>query len=491
VKGGTIATLSGIPRYNTLRLKGLVQGQRMTALVDGGATHNFIDASLLARRGLRTEEFEGFHVAVADEYTMTCLDMIPDLEVKLGNYTMTDTFYVVDLSDTDAVLGVQWLYSLGEIGFNYQTLTMSFKDASGSRVVLRGMFTEAPRAISTKRMERIFHHGDVAYATDCWITTRKDSKGREQYHPQIRGLLERYEVVFGPIPPGRPPDRGFEHMIELEAGPTPVITAPYRHPKKFKDEIEKAIKELLAMGRIRPSKIPFASSVVLVLKKDGTLRMCIDYRALNKKTIKNRYPIPRIDKLMDELHGAVFFTKIDLHSGYHQISIREQDIEKTVFRCHFGHFEFLVMPFGLTNAPATFQSCMNHIFRGQLRKYLLVFFDDMLIYNKTWDEHLAHLGKVLDIMKVQSLYAKESKCEFGMRELLYLGHIISGQGVQVHQEKIRAIVDWPTPKNLTELRGFFGLSSYYRRFVKGFSQLGAPLTDLKKKGAFHWTKESQ
>jgi hypothetical protein len=280
-------------------------------------------------------------------------------------------------------------------------------------------------------------------------------------------------------------------MIELEAGATPVITAPYKHPKKFKDEIEKAIKELLAMGHIRPSRSPFASSVVLVLKKDGTLWMCIDYKALNKKTIKNRYPIPRIDELMDELHGAVFFSKIDLRSGYHQINIRVQDIEKTTFRCHFGHFEFLVMPFGLTNAPTTFQSCMNHIFRGQLRKYLLVFFDDILIYNKMWDEHLTYLGKVLDIMEGQSLYAKESKCEFGMRELLYLGHIISGQGVQVHQEKIRAIVDWPTPKNLTELRVFFGLCSYYRRFVKGFSQLGAPLTDLTKKCAFYWTEDSQ
>jgi hypothetical protein len=149
------------------------------------------------------------------------------------------------------------------------------------------------------------------------------------------------------------------------------------------------------------------------------------------------------------------------------------------------------MPFGLTNAPATFQSCMNHIFKGQLRKYLLVFFDDILIYSKTWDEHLAHLGEVLDIMQAHSLYAKESKCEFGMRELLYLGHIISGQEVQVHQEKIRAIVDWPIPKNLTELRGLFGLCSYYKRFVKGFSQLGAPLIDLTKKGAFHRTEESQ
>jgi hypothetical protein len=231
--------------------------------------------------------------------------------------------------------------------------------------------------------------------------------------------------VFGPIPPRKPLDRGFEHTIELQVGATSVITAPYRHPKRFKDEIEKAIKELLAMGHIRPSMSPFASSVVLVLKKDGTLQMCIDYRALNKKTIKNRYPIPRIDELMDELHGVVFFTKIDLRSGYHQISIREQYIEKTAFRCHFGHFEFLVLPFGLTNTPATFQSCMNHIFIGQLRKYLMAFFDDILIYSRTWDEHLTHLEEVLGIMQAQSLYAKESKCEFGMRELLYLGHIIS------------------------------------------------------------------
>jgi hypothetical protein len=146
----------------------------------------------------------------------------------------------------------------------------------------------------------------------------------------------------------------FEHTIELEEGAKPMITPPYRHPRRFKDEIEKEIKELLAMGQIRLSNSPFASSVVLVLKKDGTMRMCIDYRALNKKTIKNRYPIQRIDELMDELHGAVFFSKIDLRSGYHQISIREQDIEKTTFRYHFGHFEFLVMPFGLTNAPTTF-----------------------------------------------------------------------------------------------------------------------------------------
>jgi hypothetical protein len=197
--------------------------------------------------------------------------------------------------------------------------------------------------------------------------------------------------VFGPIPLGVPLDRGFEQIIELEARAKPIITTPYRHTKKYKYEIENAIKELLDMGHIRPSSSPFASSVVLVKKKDGTMRMCIDFRALNKKTIKNRYPIPRIDKLLDEMHGAIYFTKIDLRSGYHQIKMREEDISKTTFRCHYGHYEFLVMPFGLTNAPATFQSCMNHVFNKQLRKHVLVFFDDLLIYSKTWEEHLQHV----------------------------------------------------------------------------------------------------
>jgi hypothetical protein len=195
--------------------------------------------------------------------------------------------------------------------------------------------------------------------------------------------------------------------------------------------------------------------------------------------------------LLDELHGAVYFTKIDLRSGYHQIRMREQDIHKTTFRCHFGHYEFLVMPFGLTNAPTTFQSCMNHVFNKQLRKYLLVFFDDLLIYNKTWEEHLKHVDEILSIMEKQSLYAKESKCEIGMTKVLYLGHIIGAKGVQVHQEKIQAIIDWPTPKTLTELKSFLGICNYYRKFVKGFSQLCAPLTDLTRKGAFEWSDEAQ
>jgi hypothetical protein len=188
-KGGVIATLSGVPRYDTLRIRGIIQGQWAITLIDGGATHNFIDASLVSRWALQTEEFEGFDVAVADGHTVECLDRIPNLEMKLGNYTVRDTFYVVDLSDTDVVLGVQWMITLGKITTNYQTLEMGFRDQDGKKVVLRGMSTGAPRTVSAKRMERIFRHGEVAYAAECLITTQKDSKDRQQYHTEIKNLL--------------------------------------------------------------------------------------------------------------------------------------------------------------------------------------------------------------------------------------------------------------------------------------------------------------
>jgi hypothetical protein len=194
---------------------------------------------------------------------------------------------------------------------------------------------------------------------------------------------------------------------------------------------------------------------------------------------------------MDELKGANFFSKIDLRSRYHQIKVREKDVPKTTFRCHYGHYEFLFIPFGLTNAHVTFQSCMNHVFNKQLRKFLLFFFDGIFIYNKTWEDHMRHLYELLGIIESRQLYAKESKCEFGMTEMLYLGHMIGVNGVQVHQENIKAIIEWPTPRNVTELKSFLGLYTYYRKFVKGFSQLTAPLTDLTKKVSFVWIEKAQ
>ncbi|KAG8503456.1 hypothetical protein CXB51_001429 [Gossypium anomalum] len=222
------------------------------------------------------------------------------------------------------------------------------------------------------------------------------------------------------------------------------------------------------------------------------MRLCVDYRQLNKVTIKNKYPLPRIDDLFDQLKGATWFSKIDLRSGYYQLRVKESDVPKTAFRTRYGHYEFLVMPFGLTNAPAVFMDLMNRIFRPYLDKFVVVFIDDILIYSKDDTEHAEHLRIVLQTLRDKQLYAKFSKSEFCLREVGFLGHIVSGDGIRVDPSKISAIVDWKPPKNVTEVRSFLGLAGYYRRFVNGFSIIAAPITRLLRKDVkFEWTEECQ
>jgi hypothetical protein len=235
-------------------------------------------------------------------------------------------------------------------------------------------------------------------------------------------------------------------------------------------ELKIQLQELLDKGFIRPSNSPWGAPVLFVKKKDGTFRLCIDYRQLNKVTVKNKYPLPRIDDLFDQLKGARVFSKIDLRSGYHQLRIREQDIQKTAFRTRYGHYEFLVMPFGLTNAPAVFMDLMNRVFRFYLDKCVVVFIDDILVYSSSYLEHEKHLRKVLEILRENKLYAKLDKCEFWLKEVIFLGHVISAGGICVDPGKVEAVLKWEKPTTVTEIRSFLGLAGIIEGLSKGFLQ---------------------
>ena len=311
----------------------------------------------------------------------------------------------------------------------------------------------------------------------------------EDVREQLKEVLEEYKDVFpDKLPYGPPPRRIIDHEIETTPGVTPPHKSPYRLSVAEQDELKRQIDVLLEQGWIRPSISPYGAPVLFIPKKDGKWRMCIDYRALNKVTVKNRYPLPKVDELMDRLHGARYFTKIDLYSGYHQIKVKESDIHKTAFVSRYGSFEYTVMPFGLCNAPATFQRIMNHMLREGLDKFVLVFLDDILIYSRTKEEHVRHIRAVLDRLKADKMYGRLFKCDFFRTEVEYLGFDVGADGVKPCISKVRAILDWPTPESVSDIRSFLGLASFYRKFIRWFSEIAAPLTNLTKKNqSFVWT----
>ena len=304
--------------------------------------------------------------------------------------------------------------------------------------------------------------------------------------------MEEFPDVFPDDLPGMPPDRDIEFIIELLPGTAPIAKRPYRMGVNELEELKKQLKELQEKGFIRPSSSPWGAPVIFVDKKDGSQRMCVDYRSLNEVTIKNKYPLPRIDDLFDQLRGAHVFSKIDLRSGYHQLKIRNSDIPKTAFTTRYGLYEYTVMSFGLTNAPAYFMYLMNKVFMEFLDKFVVVFIDDILIFSKTEEEHAEHIRMVLQKLREHKLYAKRSKCEFWLKEVSFLGHVVSNGGIAVDPGKVQDVLNWKPPTTVSEIRSFLGLAGYYRRFIEGFSKLAKPMTALLEKNAkYVWSDKCQ
>ena len=305
-------------------------------------------------------------------------------------------------------------------------------------------------------------------------------------------VVRDYPDVFPEELPGMPPERDIEFVIELTPGTSPIAQKPYRMNTEELVELKKQLADMLSKGLIRPSASPWGSPVIFVDKEDGTIRLCVDYRKLNDVTIKNKYPLPKIEDLFDQMNGAKIFSKIDLRTGYHQLRVRESDIPKTAFTTRYGLYEYTVMSFGLTNAPAYFMYLMNKVFMKFLDKFVVVFIDDILVYSKNEEEHEQHLRLVLETLREHQLYAKFSKCEFWLKEVKFLGHVLSAGGVAVDPKKIASILEWKTPANVRNIREFLGLAGYYRKFVKDFSKIAKPMTELlKKEKQFEWSPECE
>ncbi|TYK23312.1 peroxidase 64 [Cucumis melo var. makuwa] len=383
--------------------------KQVVVLIDSGAIHNFIHKKTVEKRKMPME--------------------VTPFGVTIGNRTCVDL-----------VLGMQWLNSTSIIRVHWPSLTMTFW-VRERQMVLKGDPTLIKAEYSFKTLEKTWKEEDQGFLVEmqfCEVESEEaydeevQIKGDEKYLSMIKALLERYSDIFE-MPRKLPPKRSIDHHILTLPEQKPINIRPYKYGHAQKEEIEKLVTEMLQAG-------------------------------LNQVTVSDKIPIPVVEELLDELHGAKVFSKLDLKSGYHQIRMKEKDIEKTAFRTHESHYEFLVIPFGLTNAPATFQSLIN--------------------------QHEKHLEMVFAVLRDNRLFPNKKKCVIAHSKIQYFGHQISNKRVEVDEDKIKSMVNWPQPKDITGLRGFLGLTGYYRRFVKGYGEIAAPLTQLLQNNAFSRNEEA-
>ncbi|GJV91285.1 putative reverse transcriptase domain-containing protein [Tanacetum coccineum] len=441
------------PDSNVVTGTFLLNNRYASILFDTGADRSFVSTAFSSQIDITPSTLDHYYdVELADGRIIGLNTILRGCTLNLLNHPFNINLMPVELGSFDAIIGMDWLAKyqaiivcaekIVRIPWGNETLIVH---GDGSN---RGNETRLNIISCTKTQKYLLKGCPIFLAH---VTTKKAEDKSEEKRLEDVPIVRDFPDVFPEDLPGLPPTRQVEFQIDLVPGAAPVARAPYRLAPSEMKELSEQLQELSDKGFIRPSSSPWGAPVLFVKKKDGSFRMCIDYRELNKLTVKNRYPLPRIDDLFDQLQGSSVYSKIDLRSGYHQLRVREEYIPKTAFRTRYGHYEFQVMPFGLTNAPAVFMDLMNRF------------------------------------LKKEELYAKFSKCEFWIPKVQFVGHVIDSKGIHVNPAKIESIKDWASPKSPTEIRQFLGLARYYRRFIKGISKIAKPMTKLtQKKVKFVW-----
>ncbi|GJR58070.1 putative reverse transcriptase domain-containing protein [Tanacetum coccineum] len=415
------------PDSNVITSTFLLNNCYASMLFDSGADRSFVSSTFSALLDVAPSTLDtSYAVELADGRISETNVVLRGCTLGLLGHPFDIDLMPVELDSFDVILGMDWLAM-------YHALI-----------------------VCDKKVVRIPYEDKVLIIR---VTSKKVEDKSEEKRLEDVPIVQEFLEVFPEDLPGLPPARQVEFQIDLVPGAAPVARAPYRLAPAEMQELSTQLQELSDRGFIRPSSSPWGAPVLFVKKKDGSFRMCIDYRELNKLTVKNRYPLPRIDDLFDQLQGSRVYSKIDLRSGYHQLRVREEDIPKTAFRTRYGHYEFQVMPFGLTNAPTIFMDLMNRVCKPYLDRFMIVFIDDILIYSKSRKEHEGHLKLILKLLKEEELYAKFSKCEFWLSKVQFLGHVIDSEGIHVDPAKIESIKDWASPKTPTEIRQFLGLGA--------------------------------
>ncbi|GKV06281.1 hypothetical protein SLEP1_g18179 [Rubroshorea leprosula] len=408
------------------------------------------------------------------------------IDIYIDGRQLSASLFVLDISDFDIILRMNWLPKyFASIDCNRKWVIFNILGEPKFSFQGSGSFTP-PILISALQAQKYLINGCQGFLVS--VTDVSSVTLRLEDIP----VVCEFPDVFSEDLPGLPPNRQIEFAIDLVLGTGPISKTPYYMALAELKELKVQLEELLEKGFIRPSVLPWGAPVLFVKKKDGSIRLRIDYRELNKVTVKNRYPLPRIDDLFDQLKGAQVFSKIDLRFGYHQLKIRLDDVPKTAFRTRYGRYKFLVMPFGLTNAIARFMDLMNRVFSKFLDKFVVVFIDNILIYSSSHAFHKKHLRTVLETLRIERLFAKFKKCEFWLDNVAFLGHVVTKDGIFVDSQKVEAVMDLKRPNSVVKVRSFLGFVGYYRRFVGDFSKIALLMTRLIRKGTkFEWTPECE